>query len=85
MATITTKRRAASFRLPGYLLDGLKVEARKQHRSVNNLVEVVLLNAIYRNPNAETLAAMKECASGVELEELTEENIENLEEYIKLL
>ncbi len=49
------------------------------------MVEVVLLNAIYRNPNAETLAAMKECASGVELEELTEENIENLEEYIKSL
>ena len=50
-----------------------------------DLVAVVLPNAIYREPNAETLAAMKECASGVELEEPTEENIENLEEYIKTL
>ena len=84
MATVT-KRRATSFRLPNYLLDGLKTEARKQHRSVNNLVEVFLLDALYHKPNAETLAAMTECESGGELEELTAENIENLEEYIRSL
>ncbi len=84
METVT-KRRATSFRLPNYLLDGLKTEARKQHRSVNNLVEVFLLDALYHKPNAETLAAMTECESGGELEELTAENIENLEEYIRSL
>ncbi len=68
MAT-TVKRKAASFRLPSYLLEGLKTEARRQHRSVNNLVEVVLLKSLYDKPNAETLAAMKECKSGVELED----------------
>ena len=69
MAT-TTKRKAVSFRLPSYLLEGLKTEAGRQHRSVNNLVEVVLLKSLYSEPNAETLAAMKECQSGVELEPL---------------
>lgn len=69
MAT-TMKRKAVSFRLPGYLLEGLKTEAGRQHRSVNNLVEVVLLKSLYSEPNAETLAAMKECQSGVELKPL---------------
>ena len=58
MAT-TTKRKAVSFRLPSYLLEGLKAEGGRQHRSVNNLVEVVLLKSMYSEPNAETLAAMK--------------------------
>ena len=36
-------------------------------------------------PNAETLAAMAECQSRAALDELTDENIDNLEEYIKTL
>ncbi|MBR1469703.1 MAG: toxin-antitoxin system protein [Prevotella sp.] len=84
MATIT-KRRAASFRLPNYLLEGLKIEAKRQHRSVNNLVEFVLLNSLFHKPNAETLEAMAECKADVELEELTDENIDHLEEYIRSL
>ena len=83
--TTTTKRSATSFRLPLYLLEGLKAEAKRQHRSVNNLVEVFLLESLYHEPNAETLAAMAECRSGVELDELTDETIDNLEEYIKTL
>ena len=47
MAT-TVKRRATSFRLPTDLLEGLRAEAQKQHRSVNNLVEVFLLESLYR-------------------------------------
>ena len=62
MAT-TTKRSATSFRLPIYLLEGLKAEAKRQLRSVNNLVEVVLLESRNLEPNAETLAAMAECKS----------------------
>ena len=83
--TTTTKRSATSFRLPIYLLEGLKEEAKKQHRSVNNLVEVFLLESLYHEPNAETLAAMAECRSDAELDELTDEHIDNLEEYIKTL
>lgn len=79
----TTKRRVASFRLPNYLLDGLKTEARRQHRSVNNLVEVYLADALHCEPNADTLAAMAECESGGRLDELTEDDIENLGDYIR--
>jgi hypothetical protein len=84
MAT-TAKRRATSFRLPTDLLEGLRAEAQKQHRSVNNLVEVFLLESLYREPNATTLAAMAEVKSGAELDELTDENIDNLDDYIKSL
>ena len=84
MAT-TVKRRATSFRLPTDLLEGLRAEAQKQHRSVNNMVEVFLLESLYREPNATTLAAMAEVKSGAELDELTDENIDNLEDYIKSL
>ena len=84
MAT-TVKRRATSFRLPTDLLEGLRAEAQKQHRSVNNLVEVFLLESLYREPNATTLAAMAEVKSGAELDELTDENIDNLDDYIKSL
>ena len=68
-----------SFRLPSYLLEGLKTEARRQHRSVNNLVEVVLLKSLYNEPNAETLAAMKECLSGVELENFDPNELQPLD------
>ena len=62
MAT-TVKRRATSFRLPMDLLEKLRAEAQKQHRSLNNLVEVFLLESLYREPNATTLAAMAEVKS----------------------
>ena len=84
MAT-TVKRKATSFRLPTDLLEVLRAEAQKQHRSVNNLVEVFLLESLYREPNATTLAAMAEVKSGAGLDELTDENIDNLEDYIKSL
>ena len=84
MAT-TVKRRATSFRLPMDLLEKLRAEAQKQHRSLNNLVEVFLLESLYREPNATTLAAMAEVKSDAELDELTYENIDNLEDYIKSL
>ena len=84
MAT-TVKRRATSFRLPTDLLERLRAEAQRQHRSLNNLVEVFLLESLYREPNATTLAAMAAVTSVAELDELTDENIDNLEDYIKSL
>lgn len=53
-----------SFRLSVELLDRLKQLAKRQNRSLNNYVETVLLDAAYRVPNSETLAAMKEAESG---------------------
>ena len=58
-------KRNQSFRLSGELIDTLKQLAKRQNRSLNNYVETVLLDAAYREPNATTLAAMKEVESGV--------------------
>ncbi len=61
---IALDRKAHVFRLPTYLLDKLKELAAKDRRSLNNFVEGILLEAAYREPNDETLAAMKEAESG---------------------
>ncbi len=53
-----------SFRLSVELIDRLKQLAKLQNRSLNNYVETVLLDAAYHEPNATTLAAMKEVESG---------------------
>lgn len=52
-----------SFRLSVDLIDRLKQLAKRQNRSLNNYVETVLLDAAYHEPNATTLAAMKEAES----------------------
>ncbi|NLC66935.1 MAG: toxin-antitoxin system protein [Clostridium sp.] len=70
MKTEITERRQTAFRLRKDLLDRLKKEAAKENRSVNNYVETLLLDAVYREPNEETLAAMKEVESGTDLETL---------------
>ncbi len=70
MKTEITERRQTAFRLRKDLLDKLKKEAAKENRSVNNYVETLLLDAVYREPNEETLAAMKEVESGTDLETL---------------
>lgn len=53
-----------SFRLSVTLIERLKQLAKRQNRSLNNYVETVLLDAAYHEPNATTLAAMKEVESG---------------------
>lgn len=52
-----------SFRLSVDLIERLKQLAKRQNRSLNNYVETVLLDAAYHEPNAKTLAAMKEAES----------------------
>ena len=52
-----------SFRLSVELIDRLKQHAKRQNRSLNNYVETILLDAAYHEPNAVTLAAMKEAES----------------------
>lgn len=65
-----TDRKQTAFRLRKYLLEKLKKEAAKENRSVNNYVETLLLDAVYREPNEETFAAIREVESGTELEAL---------------
>ena len=78
----TIIRTQTAFRLSTELLKRLKTEARKQNRSLNNFVESVLMDAVYRIPNAQTMAAVKEAR---EYENLETINLDNLEEFIESL
>lgn len=59
MAT-TIVRKPTSFRLRADLLDGLKRNAARENRTLNNYVESVLLDIVYREPNSVTKAAIEE-------------------------
>ena len=61
---ITIEKKAHVFRLPVYLLNRLKELAAKDRRSLNNYVEGLLLDAVYHEPNEETLKAMREAKEG---------------------
>lgn len=61
---IALVKKNQSFRLPVDLIERLKLMAKRQNRSLNNFVETLLLDAAYHQPNAETVAAMKEAQSG---------------------
>lgn len=57
-------RKQTSFRLREDLLKVLQEEARKANRSLNNFVESTLMDAMYSEPNEETIAAIKEARTG---------------------
>ena len=82
MDTIALDRKQTAFRLRKDLLERLKIEARKENRSLNNYVESVLLDAVYREPNEETLAAMEEAREG---KNLTKVDTSSLESFLKSL
>ncbi|MBR5689365.1 MAG: toxin-antitoxin system protein [Prevotella sp.] len=63
MAT-TIIRRPTSFRLRTDLLDGLRRNAKRENRTLNNYVESVLLDIVYHEPNEVTKAAIEEAMSG---------------------
>ncbi len=56
----TIVRRPASFRLRADLLEGLKRNAARENRTLNNYVESVLLDIVYDEPNEATKAAIEE-------------------------
>ena len=58
------RKKATMFRLPTDLLDRLKEMAKREHRSLNNFVECILLDIAYNEPNKETMAAIAEARSG---------------------
>lgn len=58
------QKRATMFRFDPELVDRLKELARKEHRSLNNFVECVLLDIAYNRPNKETMSAIAEARSG---------------------
>ncbi|MCI7417593.1 MAG: toxin-antitoxin system protein [Parabacteroides distasonis] len=57
-------RKQTSFRLREDLLQVLQEQAKKANRSLNNFVESTLMDAVYSEPNEETIAAINEARSG---------------------
>ena len=70
MSTAYTLRKQTSFRLSTELIEKLQIEAKRRNRSLNNLVESVLMAFLADRPNKTTLAAMKEAESSDSLETL---------------
>lgn len=60
----TLPKKATMFRLSVDLIDRLKEMAKREHRSLNNFVECVLLDVAYNEPNETTRAAIEEAKSG---------------------
>lgn len=67
-------RRQTSFRLSQDLISSLQAEAKRRNRSLNNLVESVLMAFVADRPNKTTLAAMREAESSDNLETLALSN-----------
>ena len=74
-------RRATTVRLPEYMLADLNAEARRQGITVSRLIENRLEDSLY-NPNQETLEALEECRSGVQLPEVDTSSIEAMTKSI---
>lgn len=70
MSTASIPRKQTSFRLSEDLLSRLQAEAKRHNRSLNNLVESVLMAFVAERPNKLTLAAMKEAETSDNLETL---------------
>ena len=58
------QKKATMFRLNVDLIERLKELAKREHRSLNNFVECVLLDVAYNKPNELTKAAIEEARSG---------------------
>lgn len=81
MATSIT-RTQTSFRLNSDLIEKLRNEAKKHNRSLNNLVECVLMAFVTHKPNETTLAAMHEAETSDNLETL---DLANFRSFVESL
>jgi hypothetical protein len=79
---ILIDRKQTAFRIRTDLLNHLRAEAKKENRSLNNYVERILMDAVYRKPNKETLEAIKEAREGKNLETM---NMDNFEDFVASL
>ncbi|MFS2804841.1 toxin-antitoxin system protein [Phocaeicola vulgatus] len=70
-------KKLTAFRLDSNLLDMLKSAAKREHRSLNNFVECLLMDAMYTEPNEETKAAIKEARAGKNLKKVDTSSFEN--------
>lgn len=65
--------------LPDYMLADLNAEARRKGISISRLIEDRLEESMYQ-PNAETLEALEEARSGVEMEDV---DLSSFDAFIK--
>lgn len=72
-----TIKKLTAFRLDSNLLDMLKGAAKREHRSLNNFVECLLMDAMYTEPNEETKAAIEEARTGKNLKKVDTSSFEN--------
>ena len=75
-----TERKQTAFRLSTALVERLRIEAKRENRSLNNLVEVLLTESLDRRSNPETIAAIEEARSGKYAGEL---NASSFEAFMK--
>ena len=75
-------RKQTSFRLSPELLTELQAEAKRHNRSLNNLVESILIAFISKQGNKTTLAAMKEAETSSNLETL---DLKNFRSFVESL
>ncbi|MGM1056447.1 MAG: TraY domain-containing protein [Bacteroidota bacterium] len=61
-----------AFRLDKELVDELKQQAKKNKRSLNNYVELILSKVVEKQPNDETIKALDEAMNSKELEPITD-------------
>ncbi len=73
----TVIRKQTAFRLREDLIERLKIAAKRSNRSLNNYVESILMESVYREPNPATLEAMKEAESGPALSSVDVSSFEN--------
>ncbi len=82
MSTAAHLRKQTSFRLNSDLIEKLQLEAKRHNRSLNNLVESVLMAFVAERPNKITIAAMKEAESTDNLETLDMKNFRSFVESL---
>jgi antitoxin component of RelBE/YafQ-DinJ toxin-antitoxin module len=69
-----------AFRLDEQLIEELKLEAKRNKRSLNNYVEYVLSKIIEKGPNRETIQAIEDARADRDIEK-----IEDVDDFLKSL
>lgn len=64
------KEQTPNLPVSNYLLEQLRIEAKRCNMSLKDYVENALLDILYYKPNAETLEAIREAQSGKRMERL---------------
>ena len=64
MSTQTLRRRRTSISMQPQLMNTLRERANRMNTSLSSYIESILLEAVYGEPNEETIAAINESRAG---------------------